>query len=264
MLDFAAPFFVMMTDSDLAARIAAFPRWHYAFDLRGHSTATPGITRVRRHAQRLAYLLDPLVAACGGSLAGLRVLDLGCNAGFWSLAALRRGADFVLGVDARAMHLGQAALVFEVEGIDPARHRFVEADLLAADWLAWGQFDIVLCLGLLYHVSRPVEVLARIATTGAQYVVVDTALSMLPGAAFEMLREPLDDPRNAIESELVLWPTRDAVAMLARECGYDARVLEPAFPSWDECEDYRDGQRCGFLLTRSTPVASATKHERRA
>jgi len=239
-----------MTDPELAARIAAFPRWHYAFDLRGHSTATPGITLVRRHAQRLSYLLDPLVAACGGSLAGRRVLDLGCNAGFWSLAALRRHADFVLGVDARRMHLEQAALVFDVEAIDPARYRFVEADLFAADWKAWGNFDVVLCLGILYHVDRPVELFSRIAATGARHVVIDTALSALPGAALEMLREPLDDPRNAYTSEWVLWPTRDALTALAAGHGYDAKVLEPDFPAWEECTDYRDGHRRGFLLTR--------------
>jgi SAM-dependent methyltransferase len=239
-----------MTDSELAARIAAFPRWHYAFDLRGHSTATPGITRVRRHAQRLPYLLDPLVAACGGSLTGRRVLDLGCNAGFWSLAALRRGADFVLGVDARKMHVEQAALVLDVEAIDPARYALVEVDIFAADWRVWGNFDVVFCLGLMYHVDRPVELCERIAATGAQYVVIDTALSRLPGTAFEMLREPLDDPRNAITSEWVLWPTRDAVTALAVKHGYDVRVLEPDFPAWDECDDYRDGQRRGFLLTR--------------
>ena len=142
---------------------------------------------------------------------------------------MRRGADFVLGVDARAMHVGQAALVFEVEGIDAARYRFVEADLMTADWSAWGTFDIVLCLGLLYHVGRPVELFARMAATGARHIVVDTALSLLPGAALEVRREPLDDPRNAIGSELVLWPTRDAVTALAAHHGYDARALEPAF-----------------------------------
>ncbi|MEO8673984.1 MAG: class I SAM-dependent methyltransferase [Casimicrobiaceae bacterium] len=244
-----------MNESELAARIAAYPRWHYAFDLRGHSTATAGVTRVRRHAQRLPYLLDPLVAGCGGSLAGLRVLDLGCNAGFWSLAALRRGADFVLGVDARKMHLEQAALVFEVEAIGADRHRFIEADLMNADWAAWGRFDVVLCLGLLYHVGRPVELFARMEATGARHIVIDTALSLLSGAAFEMLREPLDDPRNAIGSELVLWPTREAVTVLAAQHGYDARTLEPAFAAWDECEDYRDGRRRGFLLTRAPGTA---------
>ena len=244
-----------MTESDLAARIAAFPRWHYAFDLRGHSTVTPGVTRVKRHARRLAYLLDPLVEACGGTLAGKRVLDLGCNAGFWSLHCVRHGASFVLGVDARGQHMDQARLVFDVEAIDPARYRFVEADILAADWTEWGRFDVVLCLGLLYHVNRPVEVFARMAATGAAYIVVDTALSTLPGAALEVRREPLDDPRHAVASELVLWPTRDAVTALARDHGYRTNVLEPAFDDWEECDDYRDGDRRGFLLRRTAARA---------
>ncbi|MGH2699183.1 MAG: DUF1698 domain-containing protein, partial [Actinomycetota bacterium] len=55
---------------------------------------------------------------CGGSLRGKRVLDLGCNAGFWSLEALDRGADFVLGIDGRDMHIEQAEFVFEVKEID--------------------------------------------------------------------------------------------------------------------------------------------------
>ena len=73
---------------------------------------------------------------------------------------------------------------------------------------------------------------------------------MLLGAALEVRREPLDDPRNAIGSELVLWPTRDALAALAAHHGYDVRALEPAFTTWNECEDYRDGRRRGFLLMR--------------
>src|SRR5262249_40080336 len=136
-----------MTDPTLAARIASFPRWHYAFDLAGIRTDTPGVTRALRHARRLEYLLAPLVAACGGSLAGKRVLDLGCNAGFWSLHAYRHGASDVLGVDGRAVHVAQAELVFEVEQAPRSRFRFVEAELRAADWSAWGSFDVVLCLG---------------------------------------------------------------------------------------------------------------------
>lgn len=238
-------------DAPLAARIAAFPRWHYAFDLRGHSTVTPGITRVVRHATRLPYLFDPLVAACGGSLAGRRVLDLGCNAGFWALHALRLGAAFVQGIDARRMHIEQAALVFEVEGAEAARFRFVEGDLFAGEAGAWGPFDVVLCLGLLYHVNRPVELLARIAATGARHVLIDTALSQLPDASLELRYETNVDPRNAIASGFTLWPTRDAVIALAADHGYVAQGLVPAFADWRECDDYRKGQRQGFLLTRT-------------
>jgi SAM-dependent methyltransferase len=239
-----------MSADDIAARIARFARWHYDFDLDGNRTASAGITRVRRHAQRLRYLLEPLVAACGGTLAGLRVLDLGCNAGFWSLHAYRRGAAFVQGVDGRAMHVEQAELVFDVERADRARFRFVEADLLATDWGPWGPFDVVLCLGLLYHVNRPLELFARIAATGAKRVVVDTALSRIDGAAFEVRREPTDDPRHSVGSELVLWPTRGALRALAAEHGYETVELEPSFDDWSECDDYQSGERRGYLLTR--------------
>jgi SAM-dependent methyltransferase len=236
--------------NNLAERIARFPRWHYAFELDGHSTATPGVTRVARHAKRLSYLFDPLIAACGGSLAGKRVLDLGCNAGFWSLYAYRREASYVLGVEARAMHVEQASLVFEVERADRDRFAFLHADLMTADWTAWGSFDVVLCLGLLYHVNRPFELFGRIAQTGASLVVIDTALSRLPGAAFEVRRENIDDPRNAIGSDVILWPTSAAVIALADAFGFGACTLEPAFDDWSECDDYRDGDRRGFLLTR--------------
>ena len=39
------------------------------------------------------------MGACDGSLKGLRVLGLGCNAGWWSLKAIEAGCDFVAGID---------------------------------------------------------------------------------------------------------------------------------------------------------------------
>ena len=103
-----------MADTEaLRERVASFPRWHYEFDLGGVRTPILDRAHVNRHAQRRAYFFAPLTRLCGGSLAGKRVLDLGCNAGFWSLAAIDAGADLVVGIDGRQMHIDQANLVFE-------------------------------------------------------------------------------------------------------------------------------------------------------
>src|SRR5438874_11343056 len=91
--------------SDIATRIASFPRWHYEFELDGHLTPIFDPAYANRHRQRRRYFFDALLHTCGGSLKGLRVLDLGCNAGFWSLAAIEGGCDLVYGVDGRAMHV---------------------------------------------------------------------------------------------------------------------------------------------------------------
>ena len=116
----------MAEPQSLRERVAGFPRWHYEFDLGGVRTPIFDRKHVNRHVQRRDYFFAPLVRLCGGSLAGKRVLDLGCNAGFWSLAAIEAGADRVVGIDGRQMHVDQANVVFEAKGVDPARYRFFQ------------------------------------------------------------------------------------------------------------------------------------------
>jgi tRNA (mo5U34)-methyltransferase len=69
----------------------------------------------------------------GGSLEGKRVLDLGCNAGFWSLLSVEAGCEYVLGIDGRRMHVEQANFVFQVRGVERSRYEFLEANLFDLD-----------------------------------------------------------------------------------------------------------------------------------
>ncbi len=244
-----------MTDTELRRRIHAFPRWHYRMDLRGIPTPLADPTRVNRHEQRRQYFFRPVVDLLGGSLRGKRVLDLGCNAGFWSLAAIDAGCEHVLGIDGRPMHVEQANLVFEASGIAPSRYDFRCANLfdVMADDL--GSFDLVLCLGLLYHVSKPMSLLEWISRVNRDVLLIDTALSLLPGSAFEVRHEPTDDPRASCERDLVLIPTRSAVLDMVRAVGYDAVVLEPRFSSYAGAEDFACGARRAFVCSKKTSLA---------
>ena len=123
-----------MPIGDIEARIASFATWHYQFDLAGHLTPIAGGGPHRnRQEQRARYIFDPMLRLYGGSLSGKRVLDLGCNAGYWSLRAVQSGCDFVLGIDGRQMHVDQANLVFDVKEIDRSRYEFVKGDVYATD-----------------------------------------------------------------------------------------------------------------------------------
>jgi len=245
-----------MEEKSLAERINSFPRWHYQFDLDGHLTPIHDDSKINRHVQRKRYFFDPLVALLGGSLAGKRVLDLGCNAGFWSLHAIESGCDFVLGIDGREMHIEQASLVFDVNRIEKERYRFVQANLFETDFAALGKFDVVLCLGLLYHVSKPIELMERIAGVGSDVVVIDTHLSSVGGAHFEIVHESIEDPRSAVDRELVLWPTRQAVRDMAQLFGYDVRMLKPRFADYTGARDYREGHRRAFLCAKRTDLGA--------
>jgi 2-polyprenyl-3-methyl-5-hydroxy-6-metoxy-1,4-benzoquinol methylase len=237
----------------LRARVESFPRWHYEFDL-GGGVRTPITPRshANRHQQRRAYFFDPLVRLCGGSLLGRRVLDLGCNAGFWSLAAIESGADFVHGLDGRQMHIDQANLVFAAKGIDPARYAFTAADVFA--WDTDEQYDIVLCLGLLYHVSKPFELMERIARWNRDLLVIDTTLDRGRGAAFRLVVQDLDDPRAALDLPLALHPTSAAVVRMVAAHGYRAVMLRPRFTDWTGSERYRDGGRRAFICAKRSAL----------
>src|SRR5947209_1540583 len=231
-----------MDAHELEDRIAAFPRWHYRFEFDGGvATPTPDPTFANRHEQRRRYFFDPLVELLGGTLSGRRVLDLGCNAGFFSLLAAQAGAEFVLGLDGREAYIEQARLVFEAKEIDASRYRFEVANVFA--WEPGEAFDVVLCLGLLDHVCKPVELFELFARAGAEVVVIDTEISRARSSVFEV--SSLYDQRAVIDYQLVLIPSRQAVLELADEFGYESVALAQNMTDYTGMADYRDQRRLG-------------------
>lgn len=244
-------------DADaLRQRVEAFDWWNYAIDLGGGvTTPVREPSSVNRHEQRRRYFFDALVRACDGGLAGKRVLDLGCNAGFWSLAAIEAGADHVHGVDGRSVHVEQATLVFEAKGVPHHRWSFEVADVLDLD-RAPGTFDVVLCLGLLYHVDRPVDLLRLVASAQPEIAVVDTVITPHAAPLLSLVREDDTRPVDTIRSGLVMSPSAAAVHLMARTAGFPHVVtLAPTtFTDWTGADEYRTGYRRAFLLSRSPLV----------
>jgi SAM-dependent methyltransferase len=248
-----------MEAEELARRIAAFPAWSYRFEFEG-GVSTPSFNRamVNRHEQRRRYFFEPLLQLTGGSLQGRRVLDLGCNAGFWSLATVEAQADFVLGVDAKQTYLEQAGLVFEAKGIDPARYRFEQGNVLAHDFSEG--FDVVLCLGLLDHIAKPVELFELIAEIAPQLVVIDTEISRSRASIFEL--DSLYHRENAVEYETVLVPSRLAVLELAAQFGFEAVALPHNMDDYAGMDDYLHQRRLAFICSKGLALDTLAPERR--
>jgi len=84
-------------------------------------------------------------------LSGRTVLDIGCNAGFYSMEMKRRGADRVLGIDFDPDYLAQAKFAAEVQGIDV---EFKQMSVYDVGSLR-EKFDLVFFIGVLYHLRHP-------------------------------------------------------------------------------------------------------------
>jgi tRNA (mo5U34)-methyltransferase len=247
--------FSLMEVTELQEKVDGFERWHYPIDL-GGGVVTPsrGPHNANRIAQRKRLFFDRLLSLTDGTLRGRRVLDLGCNAGYWSLQAIESGADFVFGIDGRQMHIDQSNLVFEAKEVDRSRYQFELGNFLK---YPFGSFDVVLCLGVLYHVSSPVDLFNVMSATGAELLVIDTEVSNLHGNVIALFTESLGNARNAVEEEVVGYPTRGAVSMLAGKHGYQVAALgTECVTDWAAMDAYRKGNRAAFICSKTLSLDS--------
>lgn len=84
-------------------------------------------------------------------LQGKSVLDVGCNAGFYSFEMKRRNAGRVLGIDTDDRYLSQARFAAEQNGLDVEFRKMSVYEVPALK----ERFDLVIFMGVLYHLRHP-------------------------------------------------------------------------------------------------------------
>jgi tRNA (mo5U34)-methyltransferase len=135
-----------MRSSDIAQRITELGDWFHNLDLKGHRTAPHHFL-----GDYPAIKWQRFAAAVPNDLRGRTVLDIGCNGGFYSIEMKRRGADRVLGVDWDERYLNQARFAAEVSGVDIEFQQLSVYDVGSLR----ERFDLVLFMGVLYHLRHP-------------------------------------------------------------------------------------------------------------
>lgn len=147
----------------LARRIDELGDWFHNMDLGGVKTA-PG----HFLGDYPGFQWRRLRPALPAELTGMTVLDIGCNAGFFSIEMKRLGADRVVGIDHDPRYLAQAKLAAEVSGVDVELRQLSVYDLARLG----ERFDVVLFMGVLYHLRHPLLALDLIhAHAGAELFV---------------------------------------------------------------------------------------------
>jgi len=133
--------------------------------------------KVRRVMQIVADL-------AGKPFDRLRILDLGCGEGVYSIEAALHGAQ-VLAVDARRERMDNGAAIAERHGLDNVE--FIQADVRKMSAEAYGTFDVVFFLGLLYHLDAPelFPLLEAIYGMCERMLLIDTLVALEPREHFE-------------------------------------------------------------------------------
>jgi tRNA (mo5U34)-methyltransferase len=136
----------VLTKAQIRRRAEALGDWFHNIDLNGVATAPNHFLNDYPNVKWRRF-----EHAIPADLTGKTVLDIGCNAGFYAIEMKRRGAERVLGIDFDERYLDQARFAAEVKGQE------IEFRLLSVyDVADLGErFDIVLFMGVLYHLRHP-------------------------------------------------------------------------------------------------------------
>jgi tRNA (mo5U34)-methyltransferase len=171
-----------LSETDIRKRVEALGPWFHNMDLHGVSTA-PG----HFLGDYPTVKWQRFASAIPADLSGRSVLDIGCNAGFYAMEMKRRGAERVLALDSDDEYLAQARFAAEVNGLDVEFRRMSVYDVAALG----EKFDVILFLGVLYHLRHPLLALDLIHEHVARDMLVFQ--SMLRGdPAIETLEENYD------------------------------------------------------------------------
>ena len=160
-----------ITPEQIARDVAALGDWFHNIDLHGVPTAPNHIL-----GDYPSVKWKNIRMAIPDYLAGSSVLDIGCNAGYYSIELKKRGAGRVLGVDVDEMYMRQGRYAAATLGLDIG---FQKCSVYDVDSIA-GEFDIVLFLGVFYHLRYPLLALDKVVKKVKGKLIFQT---MLRGSA---------------------------------------------------------------------------------
>jgi tRNA (mo5U34)-methyltransferase len=203
-----------MTPEELRAHVQAI-RWYHKIDL-GHGIITQGLDDSPQRLKKLKLPTD---------LTGHTVLDVGAWDGFYSFEAERRGAARVVAADYYSWRGqgwgtqdGKAGFCLARSVLGSAVED-AEIDVMDISPQSVGEFDVVLFLGVLYHLRDPMRALERVFSVTKDLLILETVVDMVgvprPAAAFYPGRELNNDPTN-------WWgPNHLAVIGMLRSAGFE-------------------------------------------
>ena len=170
--------------AELEARIAELAPWFHNMELDGVQTAPDHFL-----GDYPNFKYERFADALPKNLAGKTVLDIGCNAGFYTMEMARRGADRVVGIDSDPRYLAQAKLAAEVLGFED-RIELKQLDVYNVGALGEA-FDVVIFMGVLYHLRHPLLALDLIHEHAAKDILV---FQTLQRGSRNVLAVPEDHP----------------------------------------------------------------------
>jgi len=226
-------------------------QWFYAYELPDGSTVPTyhGIDIQPIHDTRWAMIDRCLDERLPGDRRDLSALDIASHQGWFAIQMARAGVGAVKGIDARASHIEDSRLIASV--YDLPNVEFERGDVHAQSPDSAGTFDIVLMMGLLYHLENPIGALRICRALCRNLCLIET--QVVPGmtgyvdyGSYQFVK-PLKGSFGIVDETdethgpeasvtgICLVPSLEALTWILRKVGFSrVDVLEPPEEAYEQ------------------------------
>jgi 2-polyprenyl-3-methyl-5-hydroxy-6-metoxy-1,4-benzoquinol methylase len=224
-----------------------------------------------------------------GNFKRKRVIDIGCLEGYFSAECALQGAT-VLGIEGKTINIKKCEFIRSVLGVKNLT--FIKDDAMRITKKKYGDFDVVLALGLLYHLDNPFKFLENLSELCTGFLLLDTHVALVeqpesgdwkPDLSalrkFEfgnktytgrLYREFNSDtaqtskelsPTASLSNEQSVWLTEDSLVSLLREVGFE-QVSKIVFPEKERAwwSDTRANARVLIVAVKKRDRFKSTIH----
>ena len=224
--------------------------WFYRFELPDGTSTDSYLPAEAQQVhdtrwEMVERVLKPVIEKAGK----LSALDLASHQGWFTLQTSKLGCSFVTGLEPRQQHIADAELMVraaEVENI-----RFIHSDIQGIDDTDIEPADIVLMLGLLYHLENPVAAIRTAYKYCRKVCLIETQVGphlsgMLDWGSYHFVRpirgaftviDETDDTHGneASTDGICLAPSAETLLWIMRKVGFkDVSLITPAEDAYEQ------------------------------
>jgi len=230
-------------------------------------------TRQQDPDHRLRRLVQVAADASRKPLSECRVLDLACLEGHYAIEFAKHGAEAV-GIEGRSVSVAKCNFVRDDLGL--TRLSFIQDDVRNISRETHGQFDIVICSGILYHLKAAdaAALVTKLAEVSRGIVLIDTFIALssqtkrvVDGTEvhghiyFEHAADDSDETKksklwSSLDNEDSFWFTEATLVNLLQSAGFTtvSEILSPTMPG-------NLADRKTYLAIKGAPVRILTSEK---
>jgi SAM-dependent methyltransferase len=196
----------------------------------------------RRFVEARQAMLQPVLVDLREKLGIRSAADVGCGVGYFSAFLMELGFD-VVGFDGRPENVSEAKRRFpSIE--------FSQANVEGMSVPECGSYDLVLCLGLLYHLENPLQALRNLSMIAKKLLLIESCATPDRQTVFYLHEEPFAEDQGL--KYLALHPSESSLIKICYKIGFPSVYRFVGVPRHEDFRDQakRKRQRTMLLASR--------------